>query len=74
MPIGVVRRKNRFVARVSEGQVLKHLVFFDDENKAFMAYKVEKERRIKELARKWKGEIEPRVYQALLNYKVEIDD
>lgn len=74
MPIGVVRRKNSFVARVSEGQVLKHLGFFDDENKAFMAYKVEKERRIKELAQKWKGEIEPRVYQALFNYKVEIDD
>ena len=52
----------------------KHLGLFDSEYEAFLAYKYEKERLIKELADKWKGVIDAKVYQALINYQVEITD
>lgn len=32
------------------------------------------EARIKELADKWKDKLDPRVYEAMYNYKVEITD
>lgn len=47
---------------------------FDTIEKAFQAYKVAKEAYIKEVADKWKDKIEPRVYEAMYNYKVEITD
>ena len=33
-----------------------------------------KELRIKEVANKWKDQIDPRAYEALINYQVEITD
>ena len=41
---------------------------------AFNVYKKAKESYIKEVAEKWKDRIDTGVYQALLNYKVNIDD
>ena len=41
---------------------------------AFYAYKQAKEAYIKEVASKWKHEIDTRVYEALMNYEVEITD
>ena len=41
---------------------------------AFNAYKKAKENYLKELANKWKGKIDPRAYEALMNYEVEITD
>lgn len=41
---------------------------------AFFAYKQHKEMLAKELAEKWKNKIDPRAYQALINYTVEITD
>lgn len=41
---------------------------------AFEAYKTTKENVIKEKAEFWKDQICPKVYQALLNFKVEITD
>ena len=41
---------------------------------AFLAYKQAKEAYIKELANKWKDVIDPRVYEALMDYQVEITD
>ena len=41
---------------------------------AFLAYKMHKEDTAKELAEKWKNEIDPRAYNALLNYTVDIND
>jgi oligoribonuclease (3'-5' exoribonuclease) len=46
----------------------------DTELEAFLAYKHAKEAYIKELANKWKDQIDPRVYDALMNYQVEITD
>jgi len=41
---------------------------------AFAVYKEAKELHIKSLAEKWKNDLDPRVYKALMNYVVEITD
>ena len=47
---------------------------FDIFEDAFSAYKKAKEAYIKEVATKWKDKIDPRAYEALMNYQVEITD
>ena len=70
--LGVDYHKSRkqFRARCSD----KHLGWFNTEIEAFNAYKTAKEDYIKSLANKWKDQIDPRVYDALIKYKVEITD
>ena len=70
--LGVDYHKNRkqFRARCSD----KHLGWFNTELEAFRAYRQAKETYIKELANKWKDGIDPRAYDALMNYEVEITD
>lgn len=51
-----------------------YLGVYTSPEKAFQSYKVAKESYAKELAEKWKDQIDPRAYQALLSYKVEITD
>ena len=52
----------------------EHLGYFKTEIEAFNAYKQAKESFIKEQAEKWKDKIDPRAYEALINYTVEITD
>ena len=52
----------------------KCLGLFDTPELAFQAYKTFKEAYIKEQAELYKDSIEPRAYQALLNYEVSLDD
>ena len=52
----------------------EHLGFFNTELEAFNAYKQAKESFVKEQANKWKSQIDPRAYEALINYQVEITD
>ena len=52
----------------------KYLGLFNTELEAFYVYKQAKEAHIKEVANKWKDQIDPRVYEALMNYQVEITD
>ena len=47
---------------------------FNTELEAFRAYKVAKESFVKEQAEKYKSQIDPRAYNALMNYTVEITD
>ena len=64
-----------FVARVGKNKgASEHLGSFKTEIEAFNAYKVAKEAFIKEQANKFKSQIDPRAYNALLNYTVEIAD
>ena len=64
-----------FVARVHKNKGKpEHLGLFNTEIEAFNAYKQAKEAYIKELANKWKDKIDPRAYNALMNYTVEITD
>ena len=52
----------------------EHLGLFKTETEAFNAYKHAKESFIKEQANKWKGKIDDRAYEALMNHTVDIDD
>ena len=64
-----------FMARVgkSKGRS-EYLGLFKTEIEAFNAYKQAKESFIKEQANKWKGKIDIRAYNALINYTVNIGD
>ena len=75
--IGVSWHKTHkaFVARVGENKSKQeYLGSFKTELEAFNAYKTAKEAFVKEQAEKWKGKIDPRAYNALMNYTVEIAD
>ena len=64
-----------FVAQVSKNNgKQEHLGLFKTETEAFNAYKHAKESFVKEQAEKWKGKIDDRAYNALLNYQVVITD
>lgn len=75
-PIGVQYYKAGKCFRASVGRFGKseYLGQFDTSEEAFNAYKQAKESYIKEVANKWKDQIDPRVYEALINYQVEITD
>lgn len=75
-PLGVSLAKDtgKFKARISCESVCKHLSVHDTPEEAFQAYKQAKESYIKEVAEKWRKNIDPRVYEALMNWTVEIND
>ena len=69
------KRDKLFVARVAKNKgKQEYLGCFKTELEAFNAYKVAKEAFVKEQANKWKGKIDERAYNALMNYKVNMDD
>ena len=64
-----------FVAQVNKNKgKQEYLGYFNTELEAFNAYKQAKESFIKEQANKFKSQIDPRAYEALMNYAVEITD
>ena len=73
-PIGVSEANGRFVVAVAKNGKNKSVGYFDTPEEAFQAYKVAKESWIKEVAEEWKHLITSDVYQALLNYQVEMTD
>ena len=69
------KKSKAFVAMVSRSKSgSEYLGLFNTEIEAFNAYKQAKENYIKELANKWVDRIDPRAYNALMKYQVEIDD
>ena len=52
----------------------ENLGLFNTELEAFNAYKVAKESFVKEQANEFKSQIDPRAYNALMNYEVSTDD
>lgn len=73
LPNGVYYNKNKskYIAQVKNGGVnQKYLGMFDDPWEAFLEYKNHKEKYLKFLANKWKDQIDPRAYDALMNYEV----
>ena len=75
-PVGVYYKKriSKYVSRISNYGEVIHLGNFDTPEEAFQTYKLEKEKHIKEIANKWKDQIDPRVYDALMNWTIEITD
>ncbi len=75
LPIGVCKVKNGgFKAQLNDSLGKIYLGSFSTPEQAFQAYKKAKENHIKLLAEKYRDQIDPRAYEALLNYKVEITD
>ena len=61
------------MVRINKGKQ-EFLGYFKTELEAFSAYKQAKESFVKEQANKWKSQIDPRAYEALMNYEVDVDD
>lgn len=75
LPIGVYKVGNKFQAKLSKGNGKSiHLGLYTTHEEAFLAYKKAKEQYIKEVAEKYKSQIPQKLYEALMNYEVEIDD
>ena len=73
-PLGVkCDGKNKKYIAGTKG-VTGYLGLYETVEDAFQAYKVVKEVHIKEVAEKWKGFIDEKVYRALVNWEVEISD
>ena len=69
------KRDKAFVAQVSRNKGKpERLGYFKTEIEAFNTYKKAKEVFVKEVAEKWKSQIDQRAYNALMNYQVEITD
>ena len=69
------KRDKAFISRVHKNKgVSEFLGYFKTELEAHNAYKTTKEAFVKEQANKWKSQIDPRAYNALMNYEVNIDD
>lgn len=76
-PIGVYwcTSESKYHSLCSDGKGnQKYLGSFISEEKAFQAYKSYKEALIKEVAEEYKDCVDKRAYQALMSYKVSIDD
>lgn len=75
-PIGVNRIDNTIFSHVRIDGKIVYLGSFKTEKEAFNAYKKAKEDYVKSVAQKYydNGEITKRVYDALMNYKINIDE
>lgn len=75
-PIGVTTncKIDGFLAFLKKDKKQVYLGTFPTPKLAFQAYKAAKEQAIKNMANKWKDQIDPRAYDALMNYQVEITD
>lgn len=75
LPIGVkVFRHSGFSARMKIDGRDTRLGIFKTVGEAFAAYKQAKEENIKHIADRYRSQIDPRAYAALLAYQVEITD
>ena len=75
-PIGVTKHKKMTSSSssVSIDGTMKYLGSFSTPEEAFYAYKESKEAHIKDVANKWRLNLDPRAYEALMCYKIEISD
>lgn len=76
LPLGVkyCKRTRKYVAQIMLNKKKKTLGYFTNPADAFYAYKTHKEAWLKDLAEKWKGVVDDKVYFAIKNYEVCIDD
>lgn len=73
-PLGVRIKEGKLISQINYMGKKIHLGTFETVEDAFGAYKKAKERCIKEYAELHKSGISDKVYNALLNYKIEITD
>lgn len=70
--LGVRKKQNdkKYYSAISVNAKRLFIGSFDTENEAHQAYVVAKEAYVKEVANKWRGRIDERVYDALMNWTV----
>lgn len=76
-PLGTYFHKQtgKFAAHCNYGKGrITHLGLFSTAEEAYATYKGAKEAHIKTVAEQYKDSIDPRVYQALVEWKVRVDD
>lgn len=76
-PIGVCYNKtnNKFIAQICRGNGFQEkLGTYDTQEESFYVYKEAKEQHIKDVANKWKDQIDSRVYESLMSWNIEITD
>lgn len=66
--------KRPYCATITRGGKVTILGYYATVDGAFSIYKTTKEDYIKEVANKWKDQIDPRVYDALMKWEIEITD
>lgn len=70
LPIGVKREYNKFTTHMSN----TYLGLFNTPHEAFLMYKLNKELLIQGMTREYKDKIPVKLYNALMNYKVDEND
>lgn len=78
-PIGVYYKKDKvrpkpYTATCYVDGKTVHLGYYSTADEAFFAYKECREKHIKQVAVEYKTQIDHRVYEAMINYEVEITD
>ncbi|WP_286231293.1 hypothetical protein [Neobacillus mesonae] len=77
LPVGVAFNKvaKRYQSQCANANSeIVPLGHYDTPEEAFLAYKIHKERVIKDVADEYKDKIPSRLYNALINWMIEIDD
>lgn len=74
LPVGVTHKDGRYMAKCKIKSKDKYIGFFNSPIEAFNAYKNTKEKYIKEIAETFKSKIPEKIYNALMNYSIEIND
>lgn len=72
--IGVRKNYNKYICSFMKYGISFYGGSFNSEKLAYEKYKYEKELYIKEVANKWKNLINLEVFNALINYKIEMND
>lgn len=78
LPIGVIKHKEKYVSQIQMSNQgshkCLHLGTFNTPHEAFLMYKINKELLIQGVANEYKTKIPSKLYNALMNYKVEEND
>lgn len=75
LPIGVIKHGNGYSVHCSlDNHTKNYIGFYYDPILAFAAYKEAKEKYIKEVADSYKNIIPQKIYEAVINYRIEITD
>lgn len=75
LPIGVNYHQNKYRASCNNGSGhITHLGYYDTSEQAFESYKQYKEQVIKDMADEYRNLIPDTLYNAMLNYEIEIND
>ncbi|MCE5332905.1 MAG: hypothetical protein LLF95_12295 [Bacteroidales bacterium] len=67
---GVFFDGSKYISKVNIDSKTKYLGYFNTEDEAFAVYKAAKEENVKRMAEKYKGRIDNRAYESLMNYSL----